>query len=431
MNRGWAAGSGAAFALTLAALAPVARGSFPVPVRTVVSDLRGASRMEDVFPGPRDLPPLTHAPDLTGLPDPLILEDGTAVTSPKLWERRRLEMKRIIAYYLFGRMPPPPGNVAGTVAESADLLGGRVRYRGIRLSFGPGRSLGLSIALFTPAGSADPCPVIVNPSFDPTPSLATTAESAAAQFDGDGVFRRGYGVASYLYTATGPDDRDAWSASPILSAYPAYDWHDISLWAWITSRVADYLLSQPDVDRSRLILLGHSRLGKAAAWAGANDERFAIVAAAGSSGGGIELSRLAGDGRGQGKEGLADMARAFPGQFGPHLSDFMAGRSLDVDRLPFDGHWLVALAAPRCFLSLEADSDQFTDGQAVIASVHAALPVFNRLGVRNHLGIHFRPGGHSLAPADWKALLDFADGRLFGRPVNQRFDLPAPGSEGR
>lgn len=341
-------------------------------------------------------------------------------------------MKRIIAFYLFGRMPPPPGNVVGAVKEAAVLLGGRVRFRSLQLTFGPGNSLGLSVGLFTPAGSAGPFPVIVNPSFEATPSLGTSAEAVATTLEGYGIFRRGYGVTTYLYTATGPDDRAAWSTSPVLSAYPSYDWHDISLWAWIASRVADGLLGLPDVDRSKLILLGHSRLGKAAAWAGANDERFAIVAAAGSSGGGIELSRRAGDGRGQGKEGLSDMARGFPGQFGAHLADFMVGRKiLDVDRLPFDGHWLVALAAPRCFLSLEAESDPYTDGAAVVASVRAALPAFERFGVSDHLGIHFRPGGHGLAPSDWEALLDFADARLYGRPVRQRFDLPATGSEVR
>jgi hypothetical protein len=404
------------------------------PARAEVSDLCGASRMEDDFTPAADLPRLTRAPDLDGLPDPLVMLDGARVTSPAMWERRRVEMKRIIAFYCFGRMPPPPGNVVGKMTASREVLDGRVRYRAVHLTYGPDSSLSLDIAIFTPAGAMGPFPIIVNPSFDPTPTSAGadggTVAAAAQGYDRNGVFSRGYGIVTYAYTSTGPDNNATWRQSPYLAAYPRYDWHEISIWAWAASRVADFLETQDYVDKSRLILVGHSRIGKGAAWTGANDERFALVAAAGSSGGGIELSRLSGDGRGQGKEGISNMATGFSGQFGPHLADFVNGAGVaQVDRLPFDGHWLIALVAPRCFLSLEGTSDQYTDGPAVIASWRAAQPAFDLLGAGDNLGISFRPGGHLLAPADWKALLDFADWRLRGRNPTRRFDATPPPSE--
>ena len=44
------------------------------------------------------------------------------------------------------------------------------------------------------------------------------------------------------------------------------------------------------------------------------------------------------------------------------------------------------------------------------------------LGVPDHLGINFRPGGHKFAPEDWRAALDFSDQQLRHLKVDRRFD---------
>jgi hypothetical protein len=63
---------------------------------------------------------------------------------------------------------------------------------------------------------------------------------------------------------------------------------------------------------------------------------------------------------------------------------------------------------------------------ALVQSYLAAQPVYVLLGVPDHLGIHFRPGRHTLAPEDWTAILDFADQQLRGLDVKQRFDQLPP-----
>lgn len=100
-----------------------------------------------------DLPGVKDLPGRPEMPDVLTMNDGKRVTTPEQWRRRREEMKRILEYYAVGRMPPPPGNVRGHVVLAEMVLDGKVRYRLVRLAFGPKRQLGLDIGIFTPSGA--------------------------------------------------------------------------------------------------------------------------------------------------------------------------------------------------------------------------------------------------------------------------------------
>jgi hypothetical protein len=388
---------------------------------------------------PATFPDVNDLPVQTNLPDVMTMNDGSRVTTPEQWNARRKEMKAILEYYELGHAPPPPGNVKGKIIRSQDLLDGTVKYQLVHLSFGPHHKLGLDIAIFTPA-TGGPFPTIINPSFFMTPGVNFTNGPAAlaateavtnrpahlfttpvdpvrAALGFSNALDRGYAIVTYRYTQCGEDNIN-FRTNSFYPAYPGYDWGELMGWAWGLSRVVDYLETQPFADKTKLIALGHSRLGKLTMVATAFDDRIALGAPAGSSGAGTGAYRFCGPGRG-GKEGIEDMTRKFPWYFVPRLKEFTG----QMDKLPFDAYWYVALTAPRPWISIEGTDDQNCVPNAVKQTVLAAKPVYVFLGVSpDRVGVNYEKHRHALTVGDWNAALDFADQQLRGIDHHRAFD---------
>lgn len=372
-----------------------------------------------------DFEAVSNLPVQAGLPDPLIGADGKAITTAAQWIARRERMKAVIQHYALGRMPPPPGAVTGKDLATQAVLDGMATCRVVQLAFGPDAKLGFRAVLFIPAETAShhaPFPVIVHPSFeaklgkDQTTNVLNDIAKTFAQ-----PLQRGMAVMAFWYQQCGLDEQANYRQTGFFSAYPDYDWGDLAAWAWGMSRCVDYLQTQTFADQTKIIAVGHSRLGKATLVAGAFDERFALTAPAGSGCGGTGAYRFNGKTRG-GKEGLEDVIKHFPQWFGPRMPEFFN----QVEKLPFDQHWLLALVAPRLCIPADGLSDGCANGNALAKAYLGAKPVYALLGVPEHLGISFRAGGHALATDDWDAILDFADLHLRHRTITRVFDqLPA------
>jgi hypothetical protein len=393
-------------------------------------------------------PEVNDLPIQTNLPDVMTMDGGTRVTNSMQWPARREEMKAILEHYELGHAPPPPGNVSGKILQSKTLAGGTVKFRLVHLSFGPKKKLGFDIAIFTPSKGKS-FPTIINPSFYMTPGVnftnssspatneipvTTTNASARPRFNFSAPVNperaaqtfsnqlsRGYAVVMYRYTQCGEDNPN-FRTNSFYPAYPNYDWGVLLGWAWGLSRVVDYLETQPFVNKNKIIALGHSRLGKLTMVATAFDERISLGAPAGSSGAGTGAYRFCGPGRG-GKEGVEDMTRKYGYYFVPRLAEFTG----QMEKLPFDAHWFVALTAPRPWISIEGTDDQNCVPNAVKQTVLAAKPVYEFLSVSaDRVGVNYEPHRHALTADDWNAALDFADQQLRGIDHHRSFDQFPP-----
>jgi lysophospholipase L1-like esterase len=406
------------------------------------------------------LPAVGELPERPDLPDVLVMNDGTRVTTRQQWETRRQEMRRILEYYAVGQMPPPPGNVRGRTVQSESVLDGHATYRLVHLTFGPREALGLDIGILTPTGGgpfptillaeafpppgADALPLhpqgpnqgrgedvllLVGPSPAPTAGTAgqptrqrapeaVTAQSLAMRHAD--VLRRGYALVVYNVTDCAEDTTlrnldGSWAFrnTRFYPAYPGYDWGILAGWAWGASRIADYLEQDPAVDMTTVIITGASRRGKLAMIAAAFDDRL-MGAPVVTGGGGVGAYRFAGP---RGSESLDLMMKKYPNWFSPVLHGFWGHR----ERLPFDQHWFLALSAPRPFIALEGITDTISLPEAVRQSILGARPAYELFENGDRLGVHYAPHGHAFTADDWTALMDFFDKYARGKSVDRAF----------
>lgn len=434
------------------------------------SAMLGAQAANPPQPDVREIPlPVIHTamkpqpgpdrlPVRTALPDVMRLNNGQKVKTMRAWQTRCAQMLATLEYYAVGQAPPAPGNVKGEVLQDQMVRNHTVRYRLVHLTFGPQQSLSLNIGIFTPADGSK-VPTVIAPFGAPpgvTPLLrlpqggnqgkgedvllitgpahpelvapnrpVQSAEEIAAH---NPALAHGYAFVTFDNNDCGedttlrlPDGSWAYRTTRFFPAYPGYDWGLLRAWAWGVERIVDYLVTDPLIARDKLIVTGVSRTGKSALVAGAFDERIAMVAPVASSGGGTPAFRMSGAGRG-GHEGLTEMVRKYPNWFSPHLHEFWEQQ----DKLPFDLHWFIALAAPRLFLDLEGTHDPNVSFNGLHQSLQGARPAFAFFHKEENLGVNFVDRPHGMVQGDWDALLAFADARLLGKPAAQRFDVFPP-----
>jgi len=386
------------------------------------------------------------------LPDPLAMADGTRVTEPSQWPPRRAEILDLFRTHVYGRAPGRPPRMTFEVFDHAGgALGGRAVRKQVAIRFaGTDEGPRMDLLIYLPAGAKRPVPAFLLLNFrgnhavadDPAIRItrswvrggknhrATEASrgAAARRFPIPLILSRGYALATAYYGDIDPDFHDGFK-NGVHGAFdpeavrtgrarrPPDAWGSIAAWAWGLSRALDYLQTDPDIDARRVAVLGHSRLGKTALWAGAQDERFAMVISNDSGCGGAALSRRAFG------ETVARINKSFPHWFCGNFKRY-GGREAD---LPVDQHMLIALVAPRPVYVASADRDLWADPRGEFLACLAADPVYKLLGteglptqtmppldtpVMGRIGYHVRSGGHDLTEYDWRCYLDFADKHL-------------------
>jgi hypothetical protein len=364
------------------------------------------------------------------LPDPLTFEDGAPVKIRADWRRRRRELLDLFSRHVYGVTP----DIA--VERTATVLDGDTRQRQTRLTLALDKST-IEIELLTcaPAGAAGPLPVVLIPNFrgnhtvssDPGirlserarrdhPDLPSERGAMARRFPVEDIVTRGFRLVTYYHGDVVADLADLGGGTHPLfprgtEGREDSEWGAVGAWAWGASRVLDHLMTDPEVDPERIVIAGHSRLGKAALWAAAQDERFAAGFANNSGCTGAALSRR------QFGETVSAINAQFPHWFCRNYRGY-AEREHD---LPVDQHQLIALMAPRPAYVASASGDLWADPRGeYLGARHAGL-VYELLGCEGltidewpprsqssgKIGYHLRSGGHDLLAEDWIKFLDF------------------------
>lgn len=426
-----------------------------VTVLAIVLGLACEQRVvaEETYPSAESLP------TISGLPDPLVMFHGAPVQSREDWfQRRRPELKRLFARYMYGEAPAPTKVVPqiDRIVRKT-IFDGKGRLEQIPLVIeGPhGRPAAeISLLLILPVRSGETVPVFaglnfwgnhavlpdeeiavhtkwVYPKAGGSENNRATAAGRGAQKDvwcAEYLVERGYGLATVYNGEIDTDEPNV--DDGIQAAFrPAgtpprpQDWGTIAAWAWGLSRVADYLQTRPDIDSQRIAAIGHSRLGKTALLAGAMDERFTLVVPHQSGTGGCALSRD------NDQETVERINRVFPHWFNDEFAKFgdKPGQ-LPIEKLPVDQHLLIAMVAPRLLLDTEGDKDTWANYSSGFRAIREADRVFKFVGaegltgqepIRGNVALTKENCGtlvqirldqeHVLNRAYWSRILDFAD----------------------
>jgi len=391
------------------------------------------------------------------LPDALIMRDGTKVTNAPMWGMgRQPELLKLFRTYVYGRAPiGRPENMTFKVFDlEQKALGGLATRKQVTVNFtGKKDGPSMDILIYLPNAAKKPVPTFVILNFggnqtmhsDPAIKLSqgwmrpggpgvvnnrATEESrgrGSSSYPVEKILQRGYGLATIYYGDLDPDFHDDFKNGvhavfdELVDGKRAADaWGAIGAWAWGLSRAMDYFQTDSDIDWRRIAVLGHSRLGKTALWAGAQDERFAIVISNNSGCGGAALSRR------RFGETVESINKNFPHWFCENFKKYNGKE----DDLPVDQHELIALVAPRPVYVASADEDLWADPRGEFLACKHAEPVYCLLRVKGlgveqmpnldqpvqkgAIGYHIRSGGHALTEYDWQRYMDFADIHLKG-----------------
>ncbi len=357
------------------------------------------------------------------LPDPLAGPAGP-VRTPAAWPARRAEILDLFRDTVYGRSPAKSEHTEFvTIEQDARAMGGAAALTRVRIvSRQAGRTHTFDLTVFLPNTPVGKVPVFLLINNRPATNTDPTRKEKSGFWPAEDVIARGYGIAAIQVNELAPDDKDHFREGVIgffegttTGARPAKAWGALAAWAWGASRAYDYLLTDPKVDVSHVAVVGHSRGGKAALWAGAEDPRFAVVISNESGEGGAALSR-----RWYG-ETVARINDSFPHWFTDTYKAFNGREAA----LPVDQHMLLALVAPRALYVASADEDLWSDPRGEYQALAASSPVFALFGeaamradqmppletplIVGRRGYHVRTGVHNLTPYDWMRFADFAD----------------------
>lgn len=356
------------------------------------------------------------------LPDPLVFNNGRQVRNDRQWmKKRRGEILEIFSEEMYGHIPGRPEGMHFSIVSEETVYDGVGVRKIVRIFLDGTDAHWFDVMIHLPKNAEGPVPVFAGLNFNG--NEATLDERAGRRWPYELILKAGYGVATAWRDSVEPDGKETkvrevgnvCRDGGVRSWYnEGGDWGAISAWAWGLSRILDYLETDSSVDASKVAVIGHSRLGKAALWAGANDTRFAMVISNDSGCCGAAISRRTFG------ETFSVIDTKFPHWFTREFDKYKDKE----DTFPADQHWLAALAAPRPLYIASATEDLWADPKGEWLAAWHVTPVYALFGLDGvgdempspdspdkdgHVGYHIRTGNHDILAYDWTQYIDFAE----------------------
>jgi hypothetical protein len=356
------------------------------------------------------------------LPEVLNTSTHKPVTNRASWQKlRRPEILKLFEDNVYGQMPNKYDSIKFTLTrDDLNVMAGKAHFKEVQIAvWKANKCVIIHLILFIPNHIKKPVPaflLINNRDRNNTdPSRTIKSEFWPTEM----LIDSGYAIAAFHVSDTAPDDSIHYKDS-LLQLYPEQLTADngmkaIGAWAWGASRVMDYFVQQQDIDGNKVFVVGHSRGGKAALWAGAEDQRFAIVFSNCSGNTGAALSRR------KFGETISRINDHFPHWFCNNYKKYNDNEAA----LPVDQHMLISLIAPRPVYVTSASKDLWADPKGSYLSLINAQKVYSLYGsfvslptnpppintpVRNAvMGYHNREGIHNLTAYDWGRFISFAN----------------------
>ncbi len=381
------------------------------------------------------------------LPSILTSQSGMIINNVNDWEEfRRPEILSSFTNHVYGRIPGELDTMKVELTEQGVFLNGKAKRKQIILTFiKNGKVLNAEILIYLP-NSDKKAPVFLGYNFQGNHTISNDkdinitkswvpinheigVESNTAVEDSRGSMKKrwsveriieaGYGLVTLYRGDIDPDKNDFSDGIHNLfytkeQTKPKPDeWGTIAAWSWGLSRVMDYLETDEDIDNKKVIVFGHSRLGKTSLWAAATDKRFAGCISNNSGAMGAALSR-----RNFG-ETVEVINTTFPYWFCENFKKY----SNKEHFLPIDQHMLISLIAPRPVYVASATEDLWADPKGEFLSAKEASVVYNLYGITglspikmpepdcpiiDKVSYHLRTGIHGVTDYDWEQYIKFA-----------------------
>jgi hypothetical protein len=356
------------------------------------------------------------------LPDILKLSTGKVVKNKAEWERlQRPALLNLFAEHIYGETPEGFDRISFSLAnEDKNAMAGKAILKQIKITvFRGNEHVDINLVLFIPTKLKKPAPLFLLINNRPPDNTDPFRIEKSDFWPAEAVIDQGYAIAAFHVADLAPDAPETYHERA-LRLFPDQlekknGMKAIGAWAWGASRVMDYLETDKQVDIKKVGLVGHSRGGKAALWAAAQDERFAICYSNNSGNSGAALSRR------RFGETIARINQVFPHWFCDNYKQY----NNNEDSLPVDQHMLIALMAPRPVYVTNASEDLWADPTGTFKAIKATEVVYNLYKIKSglpatpppinspyldsRLGYHNREGNHDLTLYDWENFIRFAD----------------------